>query len=146
MFVKHLAFVHGTFSVVGCVGSLGDAFQWSWITELFNPFLPLPLLIRVLEKARREGSGIILVAPFWPCQILFQTLMEMSQKRYVPLPKQKDWISLGEVFHCGLELLSLTVWKTGNFPPQSQFIPKVMSKFHLSQEVILLIYFSYTRI
>lgn len=32
------------------------------------------VLIRILEKAKREASEIVLIAPFWPCQIWFWSL------------------------------------------------------------------------
>lgn len=54
--------------------SLGNAFQLFWEGILFYAFTPFLLLIRIIEKARRDKSEIILVTPFWPSKSDFQVL------------------------------------------------------------------------
>lgn len=78
---------------------------------LFYAFLLFSLLVRVIEKVRRQGSGTILLVPFWPCQIWFPMLMDVSQCLFIP--QHPDLMSIGQVHHCNLNHFSLGVWTVG---------------------------------
>lgn len=109
-------------------GSIGDAFQLCWQHVLFYAFPPFPLLVRVIEKARREGSDMmILLVPFWLCQIWFPMLVEASQCWFIPLPKHPDLISIGHMCHHDLNCLNLTAWRLGT--KSLYFLKKSMTYF-----------------
>lgn len=88
--------------------SLGDAFQIHWQRVLFNAF-----------KARRERSNMILVVPFWLCQIWFLILMEIFQVQCLPLPKQSDLTSINQLFYHNLHFLNMMAYRFGIETPYS---------------------------
>ena len=52
-----------------------DALSVSWTLLLGYAFTPIPLLWKVVRKARIDQASIILVAPKWPAQPWFPDLL-----------------------------------------------------------------------
>lgn len=67
-----------------------DAMQHSWVNEngWANP--PFSLISRILQKVTREGSTVTLVAPLWPAQPWFTTLVNMLVDVPILLPTRTD--------------------------------------------------------
>ena len=55
-----------------------DALSSKWEGLLGYAFPPLPLLARVIRKARLERASLILIAPYWPAQPWFPDLLSLS--------------------------------------------------------------------
>lgn len=54
-----------------------DALSVPWDFRLAYLFPPLPLLLSVLKRIKREQVVVILVAPDWPCRAFFSDLRLM---------------------------------------------------------------------
>ena len=54
-----------------------DALAMDWTGLSAYAFPPLPLLSRVIRKARKDGPQLILIAPMWPAQPWFPELLEL---------------------------------------------------------------------
>ena len=54
-----------------------DALAMDWTGLSAYAFPPLPLLSRVIKKARKDGPQLILIAPMWPAQPWFPELLEL---------------------------------------------------------------------
>ena len=55
-----------------------DAFSIPWSGLLAYAFPPIPVLGKVLRKAREDQATLILVAPYWPAQPWFPELLLLS--------------------------------------------------------------------
>ena len=62
-----------------------DAMMNSW-DEVTYLFPPVPLLLRVLQKLRREAISAIVVCPHWPSAIWWPLLQELLVQPPVQLP------------------------------------------------------------
>ena len=67
-----------------------DAMAISWGNLLGYAFPPLPILGRVIRKAREESATLILVAPNWPSQPWFPDLLQLTHTPPLPLPLRRD--------------------------------------------------------
>ncbi|XP_065418201.1 uncharacterized protein LOC135974397 isoform X2 [Chrysemys picta bellii] len=93
-------------------GSLADAFTIPWGGSLRYAFPPFPLIHKVLLKTRRDRATIILIAPAWPRQHWFTTLLELSIVDPITLPLHRDLVTQdrGRLLHPNLSSLHLTAW------------------------------------
>ncbi|KAG6935305.1 hypothetical protein G0U57_015145, partial [Chelydra serpentina] len=93
-------------------GSLTDAFLLPWADHLSYAFPPFPLVHRVLLKLRRDRARLILIAPAWPRQHWYTTLLELSVTTPITLPLWLDLITQehGRLCHPDLQSLHLTAW------------------------------------
>lgn len=66
-------------------GSLSNAFLLSWTGTLMYAFPPTPEIHRVLLKIKKDKANVILIAPGWPWQHWFSTLLERSITPSPPL-------------------------------------------------------------
>ena len=64
-----------------------DAFAINWTNLLAYAFPPIPVLGKVLRKAREEQANLILIAPRWPAQPWYPDLLLLSH-----VPPIKLWI------------------------------------------------------
>ena len=64
-----------------------DAFQSKWKYKLSYAFPPFCLIGRVLEKAQRDQSCLILITPRWQAQPWFPRLLKMSVGCPILLPR-----------------------------------------------------------
>ena len=58
-----------------------DAFVMCWTNEFFYVFPPFSLVGRVIRKLRADGGKAILVAPDWPTQPWYGSLMNATRRR-----------------------------------------------------------------
>ncbi|XP_065406172.1 uncharacterized protein LOC122174245 [Chrysemys picta bellii] len=112
-------------------GSLSDAFLLPWKDHLFYAFPPFPLVHKVLLKLRRDQAQVILVAPAWPRQHWYTTLLELSVQTPIPLPLCPDLISQdhGRLRHPDLQSLHLTAWLLHGSPRQSNNARTLSNRF-----------------
>lgn len=83
-----------------------------WFHGLLYLFPPIPLLSRTIIKLRQDNSQAILIAPWWPRQPWFSTLLTMSVDHW-RLPFLPDLLTQdeGRVLHPNLRSLHLTAWR-----------------------------------
>ncbi|XP_067245130.1 uncharacterized protein, partial [Chanodichthys erythropterus] len=89
-----------------------DAMVQTWPRLRLYAFPPIALLPGVLEKVRREGANLILVAPFWPTRIWFSDLVSLLNGSPMELPLRQDLLSQagGMIIHPRPERLKLWAW------------------------------------
>lgn len=89
-----------------------DALSLSWTPLLAYAFPPIPILGKVLKKARQEQATLILVAPKWEAQQWFPDLLDLSHE--APLPLNLDQRGLVQprtgVPHKNPQVLNLHAW------------------------------------
>ncbi len=61
-------------------------------------FPPVALLPRVLERVRRDGVRLLLVAPFWPGRVWFSDLISLLDGSPSEIPVRRDLLSQAGVF------------------------------------------------
>jgi hypothetical protein len=54
-----------------------DAFMYNWANDLLYAFPPFCVISRLLAKVANEGAEMVLIAPLWPTQPWFATLLRM---------------------------------------------------------------------
>ena len=89
-----------------------DALSISWSGLLGYAFPPLPLMGKVLKKAREDNARLILIAPKWPAQAWFPDLLHLT---HVPplklLVKERSLVQpRSGVPHKNPSLLNLHAW------------------------------------
>ncbi|XDV44749.1 hypothetical protein PO909_012989 [Leuciscus waleckii] len=94
--------------------SLGlDAMVQTWPRSRLYAFPPIALLPGVLERVRRDGVSLLLVAPFWPARVWFADLVSLLDGSPLEIPIRRDLLSQasGSILHprqncgnCGLAL------------------------------------------
>jgi ribonuclease HI len=72
-----------------------DAMQQDWLTKLGLLHPPIPMLVRCLEKVRREQARAVLVLPAWYGQLWTPLLQEMSEKPAVALGAAETVLQIG---------------------------------------------------
>ena len=93
-----------------------DAMSISWDALHAYAFPPIPLLNRVVEKARRHNCVITLIAPFWPKQTWFPRILELLVETPVKLPATKTLLKQPRtnMFHPNPSQYNLHVWILSN--------------------------------
>ncbi|KAJ7320481.1 hypothetical protein JRQ81_019992 [Phrynocephalus forsythii] len=92
-------------------GSLGDAFSLKWPQNLLYAFPPIPLIQKTIIKLQESPTTLILIAPWWPRQPWFATLLSLaSNYRKLPLRPHLLSQSNGSILHPDLQSLHLTAW------------------------------------
>ena len=89
-----------------------DALGMDWSNLQAYAFPPWSILPAVLEKARREGPRLILVAPFWPAKPWFPTLTNLSHGAPIDLRlRNKDVVQpRSRITHGNAATLNLHAW------------------------------------
>ena len=64
-----------------------DAFTMTWTNELFFIFPPFSLLPRILQKVEEDKAAAILIAPLWPTQSWWPSLLRLVMGQYNRLSK-----------------------------------------------------------
>ena len=67
-----------------------DALQQDWSKEKNYAFPPFCLIMRSLAKLREQGAELILVAPLWPTQAWYPSLLDLSVSLPVLLPMTQN--------------------------------------------------------
>ncbi len=74
--------------------SLGlDAMVQTWPRLRLYAFPPVALLPGVLERVRRDGVRLLLVAPFWPGRVWFSDLISLLDGSPWEIPVRRDLLS-----------------------------------------------------
>ncbi|XP_051740767.1 uncharacterized protein LOC127507586 [Ctenopharyngodon idella] len=89
-----------------------DAMVQAWPRLRLYAFPPIALLPGVLERVRRDGVRLILIAPFWPTRIWFSDLVSLLESSPMEIPIRQDLLSQagGTIIHPRPELWKLWAW------------------------------------
>ncbi len=89
-----------------------DAMVQTWPRLRLYDFPPIALLPGVLERVRRDGVRLLLVAPFWPGRVWFSDLISLLDGSPWEIPVRRDLLSQAEgmILHPRPELWKLWVW------------------------------------
>ncbi|KAI2658972.1 ORF V: Enzymatic polyprotein [Labeo rohita] len=89
-----------------------DAMVQTWPRLRLYAFPPIALLPGVLERVRRDGVSLLLVAPFWPGRVWFSDLISLLDGSPWEIPVRRDLLSQagGSFLHPRPELWKLWVW------------------------------------
>ncbi|KAI2647353.1 ORF V: Enzymatic polyprotein [Labeo rohita] len=87
-----------------------DAMVQTWPRLRLYAFPPIALLPGVLERVRRDGVSLLLVAPYWPGRVWFSDLISLLDGSPWEIPVRGDLLSQagGTILHPRPEL-----WKLG---------------------------------
>ena len=93
-----------------------DALAMSWEGLAGYAFPPISLIPRVLQKINRETCLILLIAPWWPRQTWFQTLLDLQVDHPIQLPQTSDLLRMprSKVRFHDVPSLHLTAWTLSN--------------------------------
>lgn len=73
-----------------------NAFSFDWSTLEYNiyAFPPFSLIDRILEKISKEKlkNGMLLIAPYWPTQAWFPSLLRLAKCPPLRLPVMKTLV------------------------------------------------------
>ncbi len=75
-----------------------DAMVQTWPKLRLYAFPPVALLPGVLERVRRDGVRLLLVAPFWPGRVWFSDLISLLDGSPWEIPVRRDLLSQAGVF------------------------------------------------
>ena len=90
-----------------------DALDLDWSNLQAYAFPAWSILNSVVEKARREGPSLLLVAPYWPVKSWFPSLTNLSHEPPIDLHlKNKDLLQpRSGITHGNTPTLNLHAWK-----------------------------------
>jgi len=90
-----------------------DAMNISWVGLWAYAFPPTALLNKVMDKFRKEGCELILVAPFWPNQAWFSILLDFLIEVPRELPTIRKMLKQPQstIFHRQPEVYNLHAWR-----------------------------------
>ena len=71
-----------------------DAFSLSWEGLNFYAFPPFSIILRVLQKVRRDRASGVIFVPEWPTQVWWPVLMKLMTRDPVRLPSTVSLLSL----------------------------------------------------
>ena len=71
-----------------------DAFTMTWTNELFFIFPPFSLLPRILQKVEEDKAAAILIAPLWPTQSWWPSLLRLVMGQCYRLPNTQKILYL----------------------------------------------------
>ena len=89
-----------------------DAMVHPWPRSRLYAFPPIALLPGVLERVRRDGLSLLLIAPFWPARVWFADLVSLLDGSPLEIPIRRDLLSQanGSILHPRPELWRLWAW------------------------------------
>ena len=89
-----------------------DAMVQTWPRLRLYAFPPLALLPGVLERVRRDGVQLLLVAPLWPGRVWLADIMSLLEGPPWEIPVRRDLLSQagGSVLHPRPELWKRWAW------------------------------------
>ena len=71
-----------------------DAFALTWINGTFYIFPPFSLIPRILQKVEEDKTTAVLIAPLWPTQSWWPSLLNLVTGQCYRLPKPQTILSL----------------------------------------------------
>ena len=89
-----------------------DALSLSWSGLQAYAFPPLPIINKVIRKAREDRPCLLLVAPKWAAQHWFPDLLELVQEDPLPLDLQHGDLlqPRSGISHGNVQTMNLHVW------------------------------------
>ena len=114
-----------------------DALTTSWSGMYAYAYPPISLLPLVLRKIQEEPCKVMLIAPFWPRQPWFQTLIGMLVHQPIILPDRPDLLRQprSDVYHPSPETMHLTCWLLCNAACEQQaFLARLPPLQHVVAE------------
>ena len=89
-----------------------DALSFPWKGTQFYAFPPIPILGKVIRKARLEGASLILICPLWPAQPWYPDLLQLVHSPPLPLYLNKNALvqPRSGIPHGNPEALNLHAW------------------------------------
>ncbi|KAA6364170.1 MAG: hypothetical protein EZS28_040305 [Streblomastix strix] len=70
-----------------------DAFSNTWISEILPQHPPIPILSRVISNLNNDVILAIVIAPWWPSQFWFTSLMNQSSQYLILAQSSKCLIN-----------------------------------------------------
>ena len=71
-----------------------DAFSMTWCNDYFFMFPPFSLVSRTLQKVEEDEATAVLIAPIWPTQSWWPSLLQLICGKCYRLPKTHQILSL----------------------------------------------------
>lgn len=86
--------------------------DWGHLNMNIYAFPPFSVIDRVLDKVIREKPNMLLIAPYWPTQAWFPTLLDLAKSPPIRLPVHQNLVlsSLDQSVHPLWERIHLTAW------------------------------------
>lgn len=75
--------------------SLGDGLHLNWSNKFLYLFPLLPLMARVIHKIQCQKPDAILIAPWWPRQLWFPALLQLSRRTFIKFPEESNLLQKG---------------------------------------------------
>ncbi|XP_038049749.1 uncharacterized protein LOC119723256 [Patiria miniata] len=99
-----------------------NALTIDWTDMYAYAYPPISILSRVLHKIREEPCKVMLIAPFWPRQTWFQTMIRLLVHQPIILPQRPDILKQprSKLNHPDPEPLRLTCWLLSSIPCEQQ--------------------------
>ncbi|KAI2660031.1 ORF V: Enzymatic polyprotein [Labeo rohita] len=110
-----------------------DAMVQTWPSLRLYAFPPIILLPGVLERVRRDGVRLLLVAPYWPARAWFSDLISLLDGSPWEIPVRRDLLSQagGTILHPRPEL-----WKLWSSLHEETVCPEVAWCEHCQQDPV----------
>ena len=89
-----------------------DALSLSWEGLIAYAYPPISLIPVILRKIADQDCVILLIAPLWPAQPWYPTLLDLLVDVPLALPRFRRLLRQPheDVYHTGLDVLNLHVW------------------------------------
>ena len=99
-----------------------DAFAISWSNQKCYAFPPFSLIPRVLSKIQRDKTSVLLIAPVWPTQGWYPTLLQLLVEQPILLPRWNNLLVLphNKQLHPHRNKLLLAAWTVSGDPLQAE--------------------------
>jgi mRNA-degrading endonuclease HigB of HigAB toxin-antitoxin module len=88
-----------------------DALSISWENMFVYAYPPFCMIPKVLSHMNNFQCEMILIAPMWPRQHWYPTLLSMLIACPIQLPNQVDLLCQNRVNHTNPQFLNLTAWR-----------------------------------
>jgi len=90
-----------------------DALSMSWTGLYAYLFPPTAILMKVVEKIRRDKCEAVLIAPFWPQQAWFVNILELLIDRPYRLPEIQTMLRQprSSIYHNNPAVYQLHAWR-----------------------------------
>jgi ribonuclease HI len=107
-----------------------DAFSISWEGLMAYAFPPIRLIAPVLQKIQLDKCCILLIAPAWPGQAWFPTILSLLVEFPRRLPTHRKLLSqkAGRMYHSNPQDLSLHAWPLSRDPTRRRDFLRVCQK------------------
>ena len=117
-----------------------DAFTMQWADQKMYAFPPFCLVGLCLAKVRRDQASLTLIAPVWPAQTWYPTLLEMSVSAPILLPALEDLLHSPQGVPHPLILsygLTLAAWRVSGVGSKQQVFRKNLQICSWNQDVLV---------